>query len=483
MQARHIARTLLRSNVARAVPVRFHGGHSHAHGLPVASSAATAPGDAALQKAMSKVLSAGMLSDLTLAMIKGTAGVLTGSSGLLSDAVHSAADMVISALSIVTVRFSAVKPDSNHPYGHGRLDSLGALAVSALLTSAGVGIGLRAFEEVKQAIEGKPIEPLFALMEHAPSELLQNNALAAAAIGACLASVALKEAIYHWTMRVGMAARSQVLIANAWHHRADSLSSLVAAVGIGGAMAGVPVLDPLAAMGVAVMISKAGVDIGITALRELMDERLDDDIIAASVDITRQLGDVRGIRQVRARRVGPSVLLDMECAVTPNITVAAVENIAQQIREGICRERREVSEVLISFVPADEHDSLVAPAPRRATSPILATSTLSAGSASTERVCRMPSGVVCSSGSAACRAACGVAGGAPADAHAHAHVHAHDDDHNHDAPTLSMVEISVRCCPIFLYGCMRVCACTGTCIPSARARAYSPPCRKSCARA
>lgn len=340
--------------------VRWHGGgHGHSHRHPVLPGSLTAPEGAATgtKNPANAVLSAGLLSDFALAAVKGAAGIYTGSSALISDAIHSAADMLISATAIVTTRYAAAAPDKEHPYGHGRLDSLGALAVSTLLTGAGLSIGWRAFGETMAVLEGKPMAPLLAILEHTPTELLANPQIAMVAIGACLASMGLKEYIYRWTMKVGMALRSQILIANAWHHRADSLSSLVAAIGIGGAMAGVPILDPVAALVVAAMISKAGVEIGWTSLRELMDTRMDDDAIAVAVDCARRQPDIRGIRSVRARRMGPSVLIDMECGFNPDISVQAAHAIIEKLRNEVFRERKEVSELLVHLAPADIFDA------------------------------------------------------------------------------------------------------------------------------
>jgi hypothetical protein len=151
-----------------------------------------------------------------------------------------------------------------------------------------------------------------------------------------------------------MRARSQALIANAAHHRADSLSSLVAAVGIGGAVAGVPVLDPLAAMGIAAMIGKLGLDVGLGAVKELVDTRLDDALLKQVEDMAgagSRAGDIRGVRRLRARRMGPSVLLDMEIGVGPRMSVAAAAAVADELRAAIFAARPEVTEALVSTFP------------------------------------------------------------------------------------------------------------------------------------
>ena len=322
-------------------------------------------GSAAGRSATSTVLAAGLLSDATLTAVKGAAGLWSGSAGLLSDALHSAADMLISVSTIVTTRFAAVRPDHDHPYGHGRLDSLGALVVASLLTGAGASMGWKAAVSAVDLIQGVSPQPLLELLGPMSPEVLARPEVAFTAIAACAVSVVIKEYVYRWTMRVGMALRSQALIANAWHHRADSWTSLVAALGIGGSMAGVPLLDPLAGLAVAGMVAATGVRIASTALEELMDKRLDNDVIAAAVDIARMHADVRGVRNVRARRMGPSLLLDMECAISPHITAAAADVIAGRIRERLFTEQPHVSECLLHFAPADAHDGWTTAAPAR----------------------------------------------------------------------------------------------------------------------
>jgi cation diffusion facilitator family transporter len=259
--------------------------------------------------------------------------------------------------------------------------------VSTVLLTTGGTIGIRAFTEVAELLQGKTPQPLFSsLLSHAHGAakevaavasdaataaadaalpavdlLLTDPTMASIGIAACLGSVALKEAVYRWTMRVGLQMRSQALISNALHHRADSLSSAVAAVGIGGAFLGIPVLDPLAAVVVGGMIAKAGAETGWNAVRELMDERLDEEAIATAVDVIAAHKEVVGVRRIRSRRSGPAVLVDCELAIAPDVSVGVADELARSIRSQVFRERREISEFLVNFVPADEHDSMESP--------------------------------------------------------------------------------------------------------------------------
>lgn len=306
------------------------------------------------QSAARAVIYVGLLSDLSLTCIKGAAGLATGSAALLSDSIHSAADMLLSGVTLLATRIAATAPDSNHPFGHGRFDSLGALAVSALLTGAGVTIGIKALDSIAAVMVGAPLPPILPLLEHLPSDALSDPVLASCALAACVASVGIKEVVYRWTMRLGMALRSQALIANAWHHRADSLSSLLAGVGVLGAYGGVAVLDPIAALAVAGMISKAGVEIGYRSVQELMDEALDHDVLQLAEAVAAAQERVVGVQRVRARRMGPSVHIDMEVALAAHETVSTANSVVEEIRSALFSRRPEVAECLVTIITQDK---------------------------------------------------------------------------------------------------------------------------------
>ena len=188
----------------------------------------------------SRITWVGAAVNLSLALAKLVAGVVGNSAAMLSDAGHSLSDLVSDALTLVTLRMSALPPDIDHPYGHGRFESVGSLGIATLLLLAGLSFGQNAFAALR-----------------APSAA----PISVRALWAAVASIVFKEVLYRATRRVGERMQSQVLIANAWHHRSDALSSVVALVGIGGAMAGWAWLDPLAATAVGGMVAWMGVEI------------------------------------------------------------------------------------------------------------------------------------------------------------------------------------------------------------------------------
>lgn len=231
---RHVCYTFVLRSGARS-----HGGVSHAHSHRphgaaadgIAPHTSTSP---ELRRAATTVIHVGMLSDLVLAVAKGGVGAWSGSSALISDAVHSASDVLVSGVAWLGTSVSRAPPDSSHPYGHGRFDTLGALAVGGVLCATSAALGMHGVEQAARALSGLPLQPLLDFRETpaldaaasvsdaaadvagqlasaGAAPMLTDSYAAAAAIGVSLAAVALKEAIYRWNMRV----RSQMCLYSA----------------------------------------------------------------------------------------------------------------------------------------------------------------------------------------------------------------------------------------------------------------------------
>ena len=180
--------------------------------------------------------------NLGLSIFKLVAGVFGNSAAMLSDAGHSFSDLISDALTLMTLRLAALPPDEDHPYGHGRFESIGSLLIASLLLFAGFSFGCNAYASLR----APSIAPLRSI-----------------AVWAASASILSKEILFRATAAIGKRINSPVLLANAWHHRSDALSSVVALMGIGGAMLGMPILDPLAGLVVAAMVSVMGIRIGM----------------------------------------------------------------------------------------------------------------------------------------------------------------------------------------------------------------------------
>jgi len=206
------------------------------------------------------------------------------------------------------------------------------------LCIGGAGVGHHSFEALEAIVSNTSNVELYA-----------PPALAAAAL-----SIVVKEALFRATVKIGVEHRSQVVIANAWHHRSDAISSLVALVGVGGAAVGVPVLDPLAGFWVSGMIIKTGGEIGWGAIQALSDNQgaVEEEVYDTVRDCAQQSGgDILDVHDIRARRMGPYTLVDLHAVVSPRLSVSAAHQAGERIRHQIRKAKPEISEVLVHIDP------------------------------------------------------------------------------------------------------------------------------------
>ncbi|MCC5858369.1 MAG: cation transporter [Ectothiorhodospiraceae bacterium] len=280
-----------------------------------------------------RVTLAGAAVNLVLAAGKILFGWIGNSQALVADGVHSLSDLISDALVLVAARLGSRKADHNHPYGHGRIETAATGAMGILLLAVAGGFIVDA--------SGRLLEP-----ERLPTPGL-------VALAAAVASVLVKEALFHYTRRVARRVESPLIAANAWHHRSDALSSLVVIGGIVGAMLGAPWLDAVAAILVAGMIGRMGWDFGSDALRELVDTGLETHETQALRRRILAVPGVLGERQLRSRRMGPRVLVDVHILVDGGISLREAHRIAQDVRRRLLNHDDAVSDVVVSVEPAD----------------------------------------------------------------------------------------------------------------------------------
>lgn len=266
------------------------------------------PDDKAVQDKR-RVTWLGVAVNLPLALGKVATGVLGQSQALLADGVHSLADLASDATVLWALSHSARGPDQEHPYGHGRFETLATLAVSAMLALTALGL----LAEALLRLTGSGALPV-------PSVL---------ALVVALGSIAVKEALYHITLRVGRATRSALIEVNAWHHRSDALSSVVAALGIAAGLAGVPAADPLAAGLIALMLLRVAWSHGRPAVRELVDSQARGADRAGIAACLYAAPGVTGVRNLRVRQHGDVLIADAGLLVDPHITVTEGHRIAE----------------------------------------------------------------------------------------------------------------------------------------------------------
>lgn len=277
----------------------------------------------------------GSVLDLVLGAAKIAVGVIGHSEALVADGVHSLSDLLTDFMVLFATKHGNAAADEEHPYGHARIE-----------TAMTVGLGL-ALILVAFALGYDAVRRMFQ-----PHLLLTPDwlTLVVAAI-----SIASKEWIYHYTMRVARKLRSKLLRANAWHSRSDALSSVIVVVGVAGAMAGLNYLDAVAAVGVAVMIAKIGWDLAWTSIRELVDTALDAERVAAIRATIMGVSGVRSLHLLRSRHMGGEALVDVHIQVDdPHLSVSEGHQISETVRQRVIAQIDEVSDVMVHIDPEDD---------------------------------------------------------------------------------------------------------------------------------
>ena len=273
----------------------------------------------------------GLFANLILAIAKGFIGTIAHSSALIADAGHSVSDLLSDSITLWAVHMAGVPKDKNHPYGHGKFETVGTFIVAIFLLLTGVGVAWHVLNKIDTP------------------DVPGTAALWMAAIAICF-----KEALFHVTRMVGRRSGSRVLLANAWHHRSDAISSVAALVGIGGAQWGIPLMDPIAGVLVAGLIIKTGIDIGYESIRELTDETVEEEVISELGHILAEINGVDHFHEMRARRMGPQLLVDLHIEVDSMMSISAAHQVAERVRLRILDELPAVNEVLVHVDAEDD---------------------------------------------------------------------------------------------------------------------------------
>ncbi|KAL7479916.1 hypothetical protein ACHAW6_005633 [Cyclotella cf. meneghiniana] len=305
------------------------------------------------ENAADKVTFLGVIINLILSGGKVVAGVLCHSSALVADAGHSLSDLFSDFVTLWAVQVGRLPPDDDHPYGHGKFESIGSLFLSLTLLGTGLSVGLSSYMKFVQVIALQRSSGMASAASLI--ELPTWPALIVAFI-----SIVSKEWLYRITRKVGEELNSQVVIANAWHHRSDAYSSVLALISIGLAMSipGFLAADPLAGMLVAGMIAMTGAEIMGESMKQLTDAVTDEELVKSVEYVSREDPDVKDVKRVRARQVGSKALVDVEVETPPDLSASAMRAIEERIRVRILAD---VDGVLDAEVRATGHDLVFCP--------------------------------------------------------------------------------------------------------------------------
>ncbi|WP_027964934.1 cation diffusion facilitator family transporter [Halalkalibacillus halophilus] len=279
----------------------------------------------------------GIVANLILAILKGIVGVVGNSKALIADAFHSASDVVSSIAVLVGIRAAQKPPDPEHPYGHGKAENIATLIVAILLIVVGVEILTDA------------VTALFENEYTRPSTI---------ALYVIIFSIIVKEVLFQYKKRLGDRLNSPALVADAWHHRSDAISSFVALVGIGlsllGSQFGIPFLyyfDPLAGAIIALLVMWMGFKIGKDAVSVTLETVLDDGRTKKFELTTMEISGVERLDMLLARTHGSYVIIDVKISVDPHITVDEGHAIAARVKEKLVDKHAEVQDVYVHVNP------------------------------------------------------------------------------------------------------------------------------------
>lgn len=268
-----------------------------------------------------KVTVLGSVINVLLVILKFAFGIIGRSSAMVADAVHSLSDLITDVVVIVFVKLSNKPQDKDHDYGHGKYETLATAFIGLALLAVGVMILYGGVEKIFAALRGEPLpEPgMIALI-------------------AALLSIVLKEWCYRFTVKVGRDTGSPAVVANAWHHRSDAFSSIGTALGIGGAIflgERWTVLDPIAAVVVSVFIIKTSLSLMRQASDELLEKSLPDETERKIKDIAESEDGVSGIHNIRTRRIGNRISIEMHLRMPGGITLYEAHRRATEIERNL----------------------------------------------------------------------------------------------------------------------------------------------------
>lgn len=274
--------------------------------------------------------------NLLLSIAQIIVGLIANSAALIADGIHSASDLVSDVMVWFAAHHAAQGPDRDHPYGHGRFETAATLGLGLLLVAVATGI------------VWSGVERLFDVNRPIPGAL----ALVIAAVG-----IVAKESLYWYTIAVARRLKSELLRANAWHHRSDAISSVVVLIGVGGAVMGFTYMDALAAIVVGLMVAKIGWDLAWSALSELVDTALEEDAVNKARRVILGVDGVRSVHMLRTRRHGAEASADVHVQVAPRLSVSEAHMISQVVEDRLIEQVDDLTDVTVHIDPEDDESA------------------------------------------------------------------------------------------------------------------------------
>lgn len=286
------------------------------------------------KKIVARLTAVGVTGNILLVAFKLYAGIAGHSGAMVSDAVHSLSDVFATFIAFIGVKLAQKGPDRDHPYGHDRLECLASTVLGVILLATGLGIGWGGLQKI---IAGH----------------YENLAVPGGiALAAAIVSIVVKEGMFWYTRHYARKLNSSAFMADAWHHRSDALSSVGSLIGIGGAMLGVPVLEPVACVAICLCILKVAYDILKDAADKMLDTACGDSYEKSLADFIRAQAGVVSLDTLRTRKFGSKVYIDAEISVDGSMTLSDAHSIAERVHNAVEHKYPDIKHIMIHENPA-----------------------------------------------------------------------------------------------------------------------------------
>ena len=283
-----------------------------------------------------KVTQVSILVNILLSIIQISIGFIGHSQALIADGIHTLSDLAGDFLVLFAAQQAHREADKSHPYGHGRIETLATVFLGFLLIAVAIGISFDASQRILQP-EELPTPSVFTLF-------------------ATAIVIISKEGLYQYTARVAERINSNLLKANAWHHRSDAISSIIVLLGITAALLGIPSADAIAAVFVALFIARIGFKLGWQGIQELIDAAIEDDKLKDIRNIITDIDGVRNLHMLRSRAMGGQILIDVHIQVAPMISVSEGHQIAETIQHNLINQVPELIDATVHIDPENDEN-------------------------------------------------------------------------------------------------------------------------------
>lgn len=287
------------------------------------------------EKTAMRISFVSIAANIILSLLKALAGIFAHSGAMISDAIHSASDVFSTIVVVIGVKISGKDSDKEHPYGHERMECVAAIILATILALTGVGIGWSA---------------LVKITEGNYDQLAVPGTLA---LVAAVLSIVVKEAMFWYTRAGAKRIDSGALMADAWHHRSDALSSVGALIGIGGARLGYPILDPVASLVICFFIEKAALDIFMEAVDKMVDKACDEETEGQMRNCVMKQEGVLGVDLLLTRTFGNKIYVDIEISADGDKTLREAHAIAEAVHDSVEREFAKVKHIMVHVNPKE----------------------------------------------------------------------------------------------------------------------------------